>query len=50
MAAVANGKLHGHIKNNWMYDALIIGISSSKVRYGLVGIMFYRVKLGIINE
>jgi len=45
MASVADGTLHEHVQHHWMHDALIITVSSSKVRYGLVGIRFDRVEL-----
>jgi lipopolysaccharide transport system ATP-binding protein len=50
MASVADGTLHEHIQHHWMHDALLINVSSSKVRWGLVGIPFKRVELEIINE
>lgn len=45
MASVANGSLYENTQHHWMHDALIITVSSSKVRYGLVGIQFERVIL-----
>lgn len=50
MASVADGTLYEHVQHHWMHDALIINVSSSKVRYGLVGIPFERVELEVINE
>ena len=50
MASVANGNLSEHIQHHWMHDALIIDVSSSKIRYGLVGIRFNRVELVAVNE
>lgn len=50
MASVANGDLHSNVQHHWMHDALIINVSSSKIRYGLVGIPFERVELEVINE
>ncbi len=50
MASVANGDIHDHIQHHWMHDALIINVSSSKIRYGLVGIAFKRVQLEKVNE
>ncbi|MCX5633280.1 MAG: ABC transporter ATP-binding protein [Phycisphaerae bacterium] len=50
MASVADGDLHDHVQHHWMHDALIINVSSSKVRWGLVGIPFKQVKLEVINE
>ncbi|WP_434151167.1 ABC transporter ATP-binding protein [Methylocaldum gracile subsp. desertum] len=50
MASVANGNLYDNIQHHWMHDALIINVSSSKIRYGLVGIPFERVELEVIDE
>lgn len=49
MASVADGDLYNNVQHHWMHDALVINVSSSKVRYGLVGIEFDRVKLEILN-
>ncbi len=45
MASVADGDLHSHIQHHWMHDALILTVSSSRVRWGLVGIPFEKVSL-----
>jgi len=45
MASVANGDLFEHVQHHWMHDALIINVSSSRIRFGLVGIAFERVEL-----
>jgi lipopolysaccharide transport system ATP-binding protein len=50
MASVADGDLQNNVQHHWMHDALIMNISSSKIRWGLVGISFARVGLEIINE
>ena len=50
MASVADGYLSENIQHHWMHDAMIINVSSSKIRYGLVGIPFERMKLEIVNE
>jgi len=50
MASVANGDRYENIQHHWMHDALIINVSSSKVRYGLVGIPFEQVALEVIYE
>ena len=50
MASVADGDLYDNLQHHWMHDALIINVSSSKVRFGLVGIAFQRVELKVINE
>ncbi|MFA5983886.1 MAG: ABC transporter ATP-binding protein [Methylococcaceae bacterium] len=47
MASVANGNLQSNVQHHWLHDALIINISSSKIRYGLVGIPFERVELKV---
>jgi lipopolysaccharide transport system ATP-binding protein len=51
MASVANGDLHSNVQHHWMHNALIINVSSSKIRWGLVGIPFERVELKVpVNE
>lgn len=50
MASVANGDLYTHVQHHWMHDALIINISSSKVRWGLVGIPFENVDLKVLHN
>ena len=50
MASVAGGELYDNEQHHWMNDALIVTVSSSKVRFGLVGIPFERVKLELIHE
>jgi len=50
MASVADGDAYDNLQHHWMHDALIINVSSSKIRYGLVGIPFERVELEVINE
>jgi len=50
MASVADGDSYDNLQHHWMHDALIINVSSSKIRYGLVGISFERVELEVINE
>ncbi|MBN1663342.1 MAG: ABC transporter ATP-binding protein [Deltaproteobacteria bacterium] len=50
MASVADGDLFNNIQHHWMHDALIINVSSSKVRYGLMGMTFERIELGVIHD
>ena len=50
MASVADGDAYNNLQHHWMHDALIINITSSKIRFGLVGIPFEQVKLEEINE
>lgn len=37
MASIADGTLESHIQHHWTEDAVIINVSASAVRYGLVG-------------
>jgi len=50
MASVADGNLQNNVQHHWLHDALIINVSSSKIRYGLVGIAFERVVLKVRND
>jgi lipopolysaccharide transport system ATP-binding protein len=50
MASVADGDAYDNLQHHWMHDALIINVSSSKIRYGLVGIPFERVELEVLDE
>lgn len=50
MASVADGDAYVNVQHHWMHDALIINVTSSKIRYGLVGIPFEHVKLKVIHE
>jgi lipopolysaccharide transport system ATP-binding protein len=50
MTSVADGNLNENIQHHWMHDTLIINVSSSKIRYGLVGIQFEQVELKVIND
>jgi len=47
MCSIAEGNLESNIQHHWMYDALIVNVHSSKVRWGLVGIPFIRVELKV---
>jgi len=37
MASVADGDLEKHVQHHWTENAALINVSSSKVRYGVVG-------------
>ncbi len=50
MASVAGGSLYDHIQHHFLHDALILTVTSSKIRWGLVGIPFEQVTLKISNE
>lgn len=45
MASLANGDIHNHVQHHWLHDAVILNVSSSAVRWGLVGIAFDNVNL-----
>jgi len=45
MASLADGDLYTNVQHHWLHDALIMSVSSSKVRWGLVGINFEKVEL-----
>ncbi len=49
MASLADGDLYSNVQHHWLHDALILNVSSSKVRWGLVGVEFIEVKL-VISE
>jgi lipopolysaccharide transport system ATP-binding protein len=43
--SIADGDLISHVQHHWIHDAVLIHISSNKLRYGLVGIPFEWVEL-----
>jgi lipopolysaccharide transport system ATP-binding protein len=47
MASVANGNLYNNIQHHYVHDALIVHVSSSQIRWGLVGIPFNKVSLEV---
>ncbi|WP_147198806.1 ABC transporter ATP-binding protein [Pantoea sp. MBD-2R] len=47
MVSLANGDINNHVQHHLLHDALIINVSSSEVRWGLVGIKFDEVKMEI---
>ena len=50
MASVANGTLYDNVQHHFLHDALILTVSSSKIRWGLVGISFDEVVLKVQDE
>jgi lipopolysaccharide transport system ATP-binding protein len=44
-AAIADGDFAQHVQHHWVHDALLIKVSSKKMRYGLVGIPFESITL-----
>ena len=49
MASVGDGTLHSAVQHHFLHDALIVQVASSKVRWGLVGIPFSRIHLGLTS-
>ena len=47
MASVADGVLHDNVQHHYLHDALILTVSSSTVRWGLVGVSFKEVRLEV---
>ncbi|MFV8835700.1 ABC transporter ATP-binding protein [Aquisalimonas sp.] len=45
MGSLAEGELHDHVQHHWLHDALVFSVSSSTVRWGLVGVPFDRISL-----
>jgi lipopolysaccharide transport system ATP-binding protein len=45
MASLASGDLYNNIQHHWLHDALLLTVSSSKVRWGLVGVPFKNITL-----
>ncbi len=45
MASVANGNLYENIQHHYLHDALLINVTSSKIRWGIVGIPFEEISL-----
>lgn len=49
MASLADGDLINNVQHHYLHDAFIINVSSSKVRWGLVGVEFERVYMEVNN-
>ncbi len=47
MASLASGDLYNNIQHHFLHDALIVHVSNSRIRWGLVGVPFYDVKLDV---
>lgn len=50
MASFAEGDLINNVQHHWLHEALILNVSSSDVRWGLVGIRFKEVKMSVSND
>jgi lipopolysaccharide transport system ATP-binding protein len=40
MTSLADGDLYDNVQHHWLHDAMIINVSSSTIRWGLVGVPF----------
>lgn len=49
-ASFADGDLVNNIQHHWLHEALILNVSSSNVRWGLVGVKFKNIDMRILNE
>jgi len=50
MASVADGDQYENVQHHYMHDAFIVNITSSKIRFGLVGVPFERVALEVCDD
>lgn len=50
MASVADGDLYNNVQHHWLHDAYIINVSSSIVRWGLVGVPFQSLSLKVKDD
>ncbi|MBN2885766.1 MAG: ABC transporter ATP-binding protein [Chromatiaceae bacterium] len=50
LASVADGDLYNHVQHHWMHDLCILTVSSSRVRWGLVGVPFKHVSLSLCDD
>jgi len=50
MCSVAEGDLHSHTQHHYLHNAALIKVSSSKVRWGLVGIQFSNIEMNILGS
>lgn len=50
MASVAEGDLQNNVQHHFLHDALVLTVSSSTVRWGLVGVPFRRVEMRLDDE
>jgi lipopolysaccharide transport system ATP-binding protein len=49
-ASIAEGDLNQNIQHHFLHDALVLNVSSSKIRWGLVGIQFESVSMEVMDE
>ena len=50
MASVADGDLHDNVQHHFLHDACILHVSSSQVRWGLVGVAFEQITLFVADD
>jgi lipopolysaccharide transport system ATP-binding protein len=50
VATFADGDLVNNVQHHWLNEALILSVSSSNVRWGLVGAQFHNVNLRILSD
>jgi lipopolysaccharide transport system ATP-binding protein len=49
-ASIADGDLHNNVQHHLLHDAAIVKVSSSQVRWGLVGVPFEHVSMKLNDE
>lgn len=48
--SIADGEPFNHVQHHWLHDALLINVVSDRLRYGLVGIPFDAVEMGVLES
>ncbi len=49
MASVADGTQYENVQHHYMHDAFVINVSSSKIRWGLLGLPFHKIEIQSIS-
>jgi lipopolysaccharide transport system ATP-binding protein len=50
MASVADGDQYENVQHHYLHDAFVINVSSSRVRFGLVGVLFEQVTMKACDD
>lgn len=50
MASVATGDVFNHIQHHYLHDALVLTVSSAKIRWGLVGLEFEHIAFEVSDD
>jgi lipopolysaccharide transport system ATP-binding protein len=50
MVSLAEGDNYNHIQHHYLHDACILNVQSSKIRFGIMSILFHSVKIKILDE